>query len=211
MVKGINIKLSPKSLGRLFSIPYHGLSINDINMDDAEVLSNIFLPGQELPMSNNKLKLIPRLIGRILAYNICPKTGSYNYYSRDLATCVYAIMAGLEVNWAKIIFDTLIKDHTSFLPYGAFLSHVFQKFHIDLASETSVVKVFEPFDRAVLHRMKLHDFSHPPPQPQRPLSPPPQSSTQAHLPLLNLFSLNPLHLNHLLHIPMPSTTLFLLK
>ena len=88
-------------------------------------------------------------------------------------------MAGLEVNWAKIIFYTLIKDHTSFLPYGAFLSHVFQKFHIDLASETSVVKVFEPFDRVVLHRMKLLDFSHPPPQPQHPLSPPPQSSTQA--------------------------------
>ena len=85
-------------------------------------------------------------------------------------------MAGLEVNWAKIIFDTLVKDHTSFIPYGAFLSHVFRKFHIDLASETSVVKVFEPFDRVVLHRMKLHDFSQPPPQPP---SPPPQSSTQA--------------------------------
>jgi len=98
MVKGVNIKLSPKSLDRIFSIPYHDLSINDINMDDAEVLSNIFLPGQGLPMSNNKLKPIPRLIGRILTYNICPKTVSYNYYSRDLATCVYVIMAGLEVN-----------------------------------------------------------------------------------------------------------------
>ena len=69
-------------------------------------------------MSDNKLKPIPRLIGRILAYNICPKTGSYNDYSRDLATCVYAIMARLEVNWAKIIYDTLVKDHTSFLSYG---------------------------------------------------------------------------------------------
>ena len=53
---------------------------------------------------------------------------------------------------------------------------MFQKFHIDLASETSVIKVLEPFDRVVLHRMKLHDFPHPPPQPP---SPPPQSSTQA--------------------------------
>ena len=89
-------------------------------------------------------------------------------------------MAGLEVNWAKIIFGTLVKDRTSFLPYGAFLSHVFRKFHIDLASETSVVKVFKPFDRAVLHRMKLHDFSQPTPQlqPQHQPSPPPQSSTQ---------------------------------
>ena len=52
---------------------------------------------------------------------------------------------------------------------------MFRKFHIDLASETSVIKVFEPFDRVVLHRMKLHDFPHPLPQPP---SPPPQSSTQ---------------------------------
>ena len=102
MVKGVNIKLSPKSLGRIFSIPYHDLSINDINIDDAEVLSNMFLPGQGLPMSKNKLKPIPRLIGRILAYNIYPKIGSYNYYSRDLATCVYAIM------WTK---SKLSKDN----------------------------------------------------------------------------------------------------
>ena len=181
LVKGINIKLSPKSIGRILSIPYNGLLLNDIEMDNAEVLSSIFLPGQGLTMTNNKLKPIPRLIGRILAYNICPKTGSYNYYSRELATCVYAIMAGLDVNWAKIIFDTIVKDHTSFLPYGAFLSHVFRKFHIDLDSETSVIKVFEPFDRAVLHRMKLHDFPHPPPQPPSPphsSTPAPSSSTQ---------------------------------
>ena len=56
MVKGVNIKLSSKFLGHIFSIPYHSLFINDINMDDAEVLSNMFLPGQGLPMSNNKLK-----------------------------------------------------------------------------------------------------------------------------------------------------------
>jgi len=50
-------------------------------MDDDDVLSNIFFPGQELPMTNTKLKHVPRLIGRILAYNICLKTVSYNYYS----------------------------------------------------------------------------------------------------------------------------------
>ena len=56
---------------------------------------------------------------------------------------------------------------------------MFQKFYIDLAFETSVIKVFEPFDRVVLHRMKLIDFLQLPPQPQHPPSPPPQSSTQA--------------------------------
>jgi len=49
-------------------------------------------------MANNKLQSFARLIGRILSYNICPKTGSSNYFSHDLAACVHDIMSGLEVN-----------------------------------------------------------------------------------------------------------------
>ena len=173
-VKGVHLKLSPKTIGRILSIPFTGLSLDEIVMDDEDVLSQIFLPGHRLPMTNNKLKPIPRLIGRILSYNICPKTGSYNYYSRDLSSCVYAIMAGLEVNWAKIIFDTMVKFHSSFLPFGAFLTPIFRKYHVDLASETSV-KIFELFDSAAIHRMKLTDI--PPTPPQHPSSPPP-SPTQ---------------------------------
>ena len=82
-------------------------------------------------------------------------------------------MAGLEVNWAKIMFDNIVKEHTSILPYGAFLSHVFRKFKLDLAFETSVVKVLEPFDRAVLHRMKVLDL------PQRPPLPQPQQQSSS--------------------------------
>ena len=121
LVKGVHIKLTPKSLGRIFSISYHGPSLNDIDMDDEEVLSHIFLFGQGPPMTNTKLQPVPRLIDRILAYNIYPKTESYNYFFRDLATCVYAIMAELEVNWVKIIFDNIVKEHTFFILYGALL------------------------------------------------------------------------------------------
>ena len=71
-------------------------------MDDGHVLSEIFLPGKGLPMTNNKLKPIPRLIGRILAYNLIPKTGSFDYFSQDLTVCVYALMVGLQVNWAEV-------------------------------------------------------------------------------------------------------------
>ena len=108
-------------------------------------------------MANNKLQLILRLIGRILTYNICSKTGSFSYYSCDLASCVYAIMAKLEINWAQI---TLVKEHSSSLPYGAYLTFIFKKFKINLASETNVM-VFKPFDRSVLLLMKLIDI--PPP------------------------------------------------
>ena len=62
LIKGVHIKLSPKSLGRILSILYHALSLNDIEMDDDEVLSHIFLPGQGPPITNIKLKHVPRLI-----------------------------------------------------------------------------------------------------------------------------------------------------
>jgi len=55
-------------------------------------------------------------------------------------------MAKLEVNWARVMFDTLVKEPYTFLPNGAFLTHIFHKFKKDLASEANVVKVFELFD-----------------------------------------------------------------
>ena len=61
------------------------------------------------------------------------------------------------------MFDTLVKKPSKFLPYGAFLTHIFRKFKIGLAIETNVVKVFEPFDRSILLRMKLLEI--PTPQP----------------------------------------------
>jgi len=64
------------------------------------------------------------------------------------------------------MFDTMVKEHSTFLLYGAFLTHVFRKFKIDFASETTVVKLFEPFDRSVLLRMKLLEI--PPPRPTFP-------------------------------------------
>ena len=124
LVNGVNIELTPKSLGKILNIPYLGLALNDIEMNDDQVFSRVYLPGQS-PMVNNKIQLISSLIGRILAFNICPKTSSYHHYSRDLATCVYAIMAKFEVNCARVMFDTLIMEPFTFPPYCAILIHVF--------------------------------------------------------------------------------------
>ena len=89
LVKGVEIKMTLRSLGRILCIPSHGLTLSGIEMNDDEVFSRIYLRGQGPSMANNKLQPMLRLIGRILACNIYPKTGSYNYYSCDLAACVY--------------------------------------------------------------------------------------------------------------------------
>ena len=76
--------------------------LNEINTMDEKIFSKIFLLGQGPPMINTKLQPIPILIGRILAYNICPKMDS-SLFSRELSSFVYAIMGNLEVNWAQVI------------------------------------------------------------------------------------------------------------
>ena len=62
-------------------------------------------------------------------------------------------MSRLDVNWAQIIFDNLVKEYTTFLPYEAYFTHIFKKFKVDLASE--FIKSFELFDHFVLLKMKL--------------------------------------------------------
>ena len=91
IVKGTEIELTPRSLGKILHISYQDLTINDIHIDDEKVLSRIYLSGQGSLMADNKLQPIHRLITCIFVYNIRPKTRSYNYFSRELATCVYAI------------------------------------------------------------------------------------------------------------------------
>jgi len=53
LVKNIEIELTTRTIGKALHIPYHGLSLDDIHMDNEEILSKIFLPGQGLPMTNN--------------------------------------------------------------------------------------------------------------------------------------------------------------
>ena len=75
----------------------------------------------------------------------------------------------------------MVKFHSSHLPFGAFLTPIFRKYHVDLASENTVVKIFEFFDRAAINRIKLPEFpSHEPQQPSsNPPSPPHGPSTSS--------------------------------
>jgi len=80
LVNGINSKIFRQDS------QYSISKLNVIEMTIDEVFSKIYLPRQGPPIASNKLQPIPKLIGRILAYNICHKTENYNYYFRDLAT-----------------------------------------------------------------------------------------------------------------------------
>ena len=68
----------------------------------------------------------------------------------------------------KLFFDNFVKEHTTFLPYWAYLTYIFNKFKVDLASESNIIKSFEIFDHSVLLRMKLlkDPATQPPPRTQ---------------------------------------------
>lgn len=173
LVKGIEIDLNINTIGRILNIPYKGISLEKVRMNDQNILTNhIFLPGQGPPLNqSNKLRPIPRFIARILAYNLFPKTGSFNFISLDLAKALYAIMANIQVNWAEVYYQNLLVLPRGFLPYGAFLTYIFEKFNVDVESETSIVRSVEFFDSNALTRMKLTNFELPEQQPHEPQSP----------------------------------------
>jgi hypothetical protein len=126
-------------------------------MDNVGVIKNIIISRHKFKpgISANSLQPWARLIARIFAYNIIPKTGSYTYISNDLLKCVYAVMAGLDVNWARVIYDNLCKPCTANLPHGNFLTHVFNAFHVPLNTEVEKLPLAVIFDKKVLKRMGI--------------------------------------------------------
>jgi len=156
LVKGIEIKLTPKIIGKILNIPSSGAHLTDIIMNDQNILQNhIFLPGKNLPMITNKLRPIPRLVSRILSYNMIPKTGLFDHMSAELSVATYAIMANIKVDWASVMFDGLKRIPSTLHPFGCFLTKIFSHFKVDLEFEKIMIDYNEIMDRTMVNRMKL--------------------------------------------------------
>ena len=182
LVKGIEIKLTPQIIGDILQIPSSGFSLQDVVMNDQNILNNhIFLPGKSLPMMSNKLRPIPRLVSRILSYNMIPKTSFFDLMSSELQVATYAIMANIKVNWALVMFEVFQRIPTTFHPFGCFLTKIFAHFKVDLESEKLVIEYNEVMDRTMVTRMKLGSIQLPTstsdiPTSSSPLSQSPSSS-----------------------------------
>jgi len=151
-VKNVPIKFSPQRLGNILTIPHTGLALKSIKLDNEGVIQNMLNPEIHIKPGLNATDLQPqaRIISRILSWSIIPKSGSYSYISMTLLKCTYAILAGLNVNWSKIIYDNMTKPSSSSLLYESFLTKVFQAFKVDVLSETDVLPNTIYFDRSAL-------------------------------------------------------------
>lgn len=165
-VKNIPIKLTPQRIGNLLNIPFTGKTLDKIEMNNPSILHDMLNDGEQLApgMFTRSFRPLPRLIGRIIANNILQKSGSFTYVSEDLAKYVYAIMGGIEVNWARVIYDNLTKPVSSSLDHGCILTHIFTSFNVPLNTESDIMSDVVLFDRHVFKRMDLPENPNPVPQ-----------------------------------------------
>ncbi|XP_020242834.1 suppressor protein SRP40-like [Asparagus officinalis] len=103
------------------------------------------------------------IIARIVAQNLIPKTGSFDHFASDKINAVYAIFAKIKVDWATIFINNMASKHTKFLPFGSFLTLIFQHFNVDLTNEPKVESKRDFFDGISLSRMRISLDSTPKP------------------------------------------------
>ena len=155
LVRDVEIEFDSKLLGEILEIPPSDTLFNTVELNDERIFEQILLPGAPHcpPFKNTNLQTRARIAGRILAHNVLPKTGSFDYYSTDLSTALYVLFGNISVNWANVYFTNLWKQKP-FLPYGCLLTRIFRHFKVPLTNE-KYIEQKEFFDQTIFKRMKI--------------------------------------------------------
>ncbi|XP_020254102.1 uncharacterized protein LOC109831175 [Asparagus officinalis] len=154
-VKNVAIAFTANELAGILQIPTSDVELRSIELSDPSVNHQMFSPGCSYPMNNNSLNPIAKLIARIIAHNLIPKTGSFDHFASDKINAVYAIFAEIKVDWATIFINNMASKHTKFLPFGSFFTLIFQHFNVDLTNEPKVESTRDFFDKVSLSRMHI--------------------------------------------------------
>jgi hypothetical protein len=152
------IRVTIPLLGHILGIPFTGTLLKNVKMEDLNVLARMMNPNvrPDPPFNSNNLLPQARIVSRILSWSIIPKGGSYTYVSQNLLKATYSIMAELNINWARVIFDNIRKPTSRILHHGCFLTTIFKHFNVNVYMEGLEVQPHLPyFDRAALTRMAL--------------------------------------------------------
>ncbi|XP_020242941.1 uncharacterized protein LOC109821162, partial [Asparagus officinalis] len=137
--------------------PASDVELMSIDHTDPDMNALLFKPGCTYPMNNNLLNFTSKIIARIVAHNLIPKTGSFDYFAADKVNAVYAIFAKIRVNWANVFLKNMAYKHSKFLPFGSFITLILKHFGVDLSGEPKVDPNKKYFDRVALSRMQLSD------------------------------------------------------
>src|SRR3954470_5534361 len=159
-VKGEYMTLTPDQIGKIFHLSNHGIRLKDVEFKNEETIKEIFIDGtlqKGKQIFFNSLTPKGKVVSKVILHNILPKMSSMHYLTMDHLKLLYVIFDGCQFNWARFLFDQLIKEHTSCIPYGAFITRIFEFYKVVLTNELDETYCKEYIDKATLKRMKLVD------------------------------------------------------
>src|SRR2546430_8451557 len=159
-VKGEYMTLTPAQISKIFHLSNQGIRLKDVEFKDEEVIKDIFIDGilpQGKQIFFNSLTPKGKVVSKVILHNILPKMSSMHYLTMDHVKLLYVIFDGCQFNWARFLFDQLIKEHTSCIPYGALITRIFEFYKVVLTNELDKTYCKEYIDKATLKRMKLID------------------------------------------------------
>ncbi|KZV16424.1 dystroglycan-like [Dorcoceras hygrometricum] len=112
-VNGVSIEISEQLLAETFEFPVDGLSeLSEMPKDKIfDARSIVSLSGEPVSLSGgkNQMKIEFRLLCDIMAKAISVKAGSFNAITVEKFSLITAIVCGVRMNWAKILFSILKK------------------------------------------------------------------------------------------------------
>ena len=150
-IKGIEISLTPESLGKILSLPTDGSCLSGENWNeklelDMEFVYNITFEPNTIDFTASNLLQTPKMLNNITQYNIYPRKGSFDGVSKNELMIMYHLLFGERLNFPIVLIQHMIatsqnSNRQSCVPYGMLLTKVFQKFEVPLEDENSLLVV----------------------------------------------------------------------
>ena len=153
-VNGHEIYVKTSTLHSLFRIPGDGLDLAEIVMDDPVVLSKLCLkppPLLDSALLKSKMTNIAKIICIIFSWNLIIRRGGRDQPSHLQTVAVYAILAGLHVNWADTLLENL--GTTDSLGHTLVISRLLCHFNVDMSSIGSLTTPRQHFNSGMLSWM----------------------------------------------------------
>ena len=161
-VNGVPIELTVQNFGEALGIPHDGACIKllsnanlpgynkrDFYYGIARIPERDFIQKRQrliggTPERNSWsagiLTIDDRLIHYFLAYVVMPKFSNISNVNDCEMQILYAMKNGIQINWSYVILHhmALHNENASALPYGSWLTLVFEKFNVPLSGEHMV-------------------------------------------------------------------------
>ncbi|KZV47801.1 dystroglycan-like [Dorcoceras hygrometricum] len=116
-VNGVPVEFKEQLLAESFELPVDGLSeLSEIPRDQVfDTRSIVSMSGEPVSLSGKKsqMKIEYRLLCDIMTKSISVKAGSFNAITVDKFSLLSAVVCGVRMNWASVLFNILKKMVTA--------------------------------------------------------------------------------------------------